>query len=113
MTVRIVGLSARKHLLVKVPARPTNARQPRLESVKELVVIHFIWCGASCWGVAWRNQVAIFALLTVRTVGCHSYCVTQTRATRSQRAGTDAAGREDHVVDWRRERGDAIRRGSH
>lgn len=37
----------------------------------------------------------------------------KTRAKSSQRAGTETAGREHHVVDWRRERGDALRRGSH
>lgn len=52
-------------------------------------------------------------LLTVRTVDCHSYCVAQTRAILGPRAGTEPAGRENQAVGRRRERGDALHRGSH
>ena len=61
----------------------------------------------------WRSPWRFLSPLTVRTVKCNSYCVTQTRATRSQRPGTETGRREDHMVDWHRERGDARARGSH
>ena len=51
--------------------------------------------------------------LTVRTVECNSYRVTQTRATRSPRPGTETGGRDDHVVDCDREPGDARVRRSY
>ena len=52
---------------------------------------------------------AAFLLLTVRTVKCHSYCVTQPRATRSQTPGTEACGPEGHVARARRSHQNLLR----
>src|SRR5271166_3600897 len=65
-------------------------------------------------GVVARRTRGNFSLsLTVRTVECNSYRVTQTRATRSPRPGTETGGRDDHVVDCDREPGDARVRRSY